>query len=198
MAAEARDRCTEAGFTIVEMLVSLALCALLALLMVQTIQATGLINRTVRRLDAQEETRLVREHLRRVFADRVGRRTNGRHAPFLGMPDHIAVMVQANRDAERATEARLEVGTLPSPGGLALIEISGPADAQGLPETLLDRIAGLHLRYFGAQDGDAGPRWAPTWTRRDRPPALVEVTVGFLPADPRRWPPLVLALGDGT
>lgn len=191
------DASREAGFTLVEMLVSLALCALIAVLALQAVQAIGQVNRTTRRLDAQEEVQLVREYLRRTLADRAGRRADGRHAPFLGLPDRLVATVQANRDVARGAELRLDLATLPAGDGLALVETSGPAEASGRPELLLDHVAGLRLRYFGSQGTDPTPRWAPNWARRDRPPALVEVTVAFPPSDPRVWPPLLLALGSG-
>jgi general secretion pathway protein J len=193
-----RSSMAQAGFTLVEMLVSLALCALVALLMLQTLQATGATSRTARRLAAQDEVQLVRDHLRRALADRAGRRADGRYAPFLGLPDRLVVTVQANRDIARGSEQRLAVAMVRDGDSLALVETSGPAEAPGRPDRLLDGVAGLHLRYFGAQGQDPVPRWATAWTRRDRPPALVEVTVAFPPADPRLWPPLVLPLGSGS
>ncbi|SFU48908.1 general secretion pathway protein J [Methylobacterium sp. 174MFSha1.1] len=196
MAAEARAG--EAGFTLVEVLVSLALCGLVALLTLQTFRATGLINRTARRLEAQGEVQLVREHLRRALADRAGRRPNGRHAPFQGEPGRLVATVQANRDLARGAEVLLVLEARPAGDGLTLVETSGPPEAPGPPEPLLDGVAGLRLRYFGPQGADPTPRWAPAWTRRDRPPALVEVIVAFPPDDPRFWPPLVLALGSGS
>ncbi|MGY2049048.1 hypothetical protein [Methylobacterium sp. JK268] len=183
---------------LVEMLVSLALCALVAVLTLQALQATGLLSRTARQLEAQEEVQLVREHLRRAFADRAGRRPNGRHAPFLGLPDRLVATLQANRDVARGSELQMSLGTAAGEDGLAFVETSGSAKTPGRPDLLLDRIAGLQLRYFGAQASDPMPRWASSWTRPDRPPVLVEVTVAFPPADGRRWPPLVLALGSGS
>lgn len=198
MANEIPSDAAEAGFTLVEMLVSLALCALVTLLMLQTLQATTVINRSARRLDAQEEVQLVRAHLRRALSDRAVRRSDGSHPPFLGLSDRLVVTVQPNRDAARGSEMRLDLRAMPTAEGLDLIEMSGPAVMPTAPESLLDRIAGLQLRYFGAQGADSLPRWASVWTRRDRPPALIEVTVTFPPADGRRWPPLVLAVGNGA
>jgi len=198
VANEIPSDAAEAGFTLVEMLVLLALCALVALLMLQTLQATTVINRSARRLDAQEEVQLVRAHLRRALSDGAVRRSDGSHAPFLGLSDRLVVTVQPDRDAARGSEMRLDLRAMPTAEGLDLIEISGPAVMPTAPESLLDRISGLQLRYFGAQGADSLPRWASVWTRRDRPPALIEVTVTFPPADGRRWPPLVLAVGNGA
>ena len=48
--------------------------ALTALLLIQSIQATGLVARNAKRLAAWEEVQLVRRPLRRAFADVVSRR----------------------------------------------------------------------------------------------------------------------------
>lgn len=198
MEAEASPGSAEAGFTLVEMLVSLALCALVALLLLQTLRATSAIDRSARRLAAQEEVHLVRAHLRRAFSERAVRRADGRHAPFLGRPDRLVMTIQADREAGRGAETRLDLGVVPTAEGLDLVETNGPAVLPGPPETLLQGVHALRMRYFGAQGTESVPRWAPAWTRKDRPPALIEVSVDFPPADGRRWPPLILAVGSGV
>lgn len=50
------------------------MAALIALLLIQSIQATGLVARNAKRLAAWEEVQLVRRPLRRAFADVVSRR----------------------------------------------------------------------------------------------------------------------------
>lgn len=198
MEADSSPGSAEAGFTLVEMLVSLALCALVALLMLQTLQATSVINRSARRLGAQEEVNLVRAHLRRAFSERAVRRADGRHAPFLGQPDRLIITIQPDREAGRGAETRLDLAVAPRAEGLDLVETNGPAVLPGSPETLLQGILALRMRYFGAQGKESVPRWAPAWTRKDRPPTLIEVTVDFPPADGRLWPPLILAVGSGV
>lgn len=198
VAADASPASAEAGFTLVETLVSLALCALVALLTLQTLQATAVINDSARRLGAQEEADLVRAHLRRAFSERAVRRASGRHAPFLGQPDRLVMTIQADREAGRGAETRLDLGVAPTSAGLDLVETNGPAALPGPPELLLKGIRALRVRYFGVQGQESVPRWAPAWTRKDRPPSLVEVTVDFPPADGRLWPPLILAIGSGV
>ncbi|MBE7243620.1 MAG: prepilin-type N-terminal cleavage/methylation domain-containing protein [Actinomycetospora chiangmaiensis] len=196
MVPDAPDNAGEAGFTLVEMLVSLALCGLVALLMLHTLRATAAITGSAHRLDAQEEVHLVRVHLRKVLSQVAGRRIDGRYPPFLGLPDRLVVAVQADPDVTRGAEARLDLGVAPGGDGLDLIEANGPASPPARPELLLGRIAALQLRYFGVQRKDPVPGWAPAWTRPDAPPALVEVSVAFPPGDGRSWPSLVLPVGS--
>lgn len=196
----------ESGFTLVEMLVSLALTALIGVLLIQSLRATGLINRNGQRLAAQEEVQLVRGHLRRTLADAVRRNGDGRRVTFLGQGDHLTAMIEANHEAERASRIQFDLMAATSPDGtsLGLVETARLVESRAAerPEVLLESIAGLSLRYFGvqAQPGSAEwqPRWATQWLRKDRLPSLVEVTVAFPASDSRRWPALILPLGAGS
>lgn len=197
----------EAGFTLVEMIVALAMTALIGLLLIQTLQATGLITRNAKRLAAQEEVQLVRGHLRSTLASAVRRRRDGARVPFLGQDGRLVATIGANGEAERVSEMQLDLAAAASPDGtgLALVEHTRTASSDegtAQSEVLLERIAGLRLRYFGVP-GQAGmpdwqPRWVTTWSRKDRLPVLVEVTVEFPVADSRRWPALILPLGAGS
>lgn len=196
----------ESGFTLVEMIVSLALMALIAMLLIQSLQATGLVTRSAQRLAAQEEVQLVRGHLRRTLANVVRRRRHGQRVPFLGQSGALTATIGANYEAERASEIQfgLSAAAKPDGTGFALVEdtrIASDAGTGPQREVLLEGITGLRLRYFGvlAQAGgsDWQPRWVTDWQRRDRLPTLVEVSVDFPAADRRRWPPLILPLGAG-
>jgi general secretion pathway protein J len=197
----------EAGFTLVEMVVSLAVTALIGLLLIQSLQTTGLITRNAKRLAAQEEVEHVRGHLRSTLAGVVRRHRDGQRVPFLGQDGRLMATIGANEEAERVAAMQLALAVAASPDGtgLALVEQTRTASSDAAAEqseVLLDRIVGLRLRYFGVP-GEAGvpdwqPRWVATWTRKDRLPVLVEVSVDFPAADSRRWPALVLPLGVGS
>ncbi|MFC6790072.1 type II secretion system protein J [Methylobacterium komagatae] len=143
----------EAGFTLVEMIVSLAVTALIALLLIQSLQATGLITRNAKRLAAQEEVQLVRGHLRRTLASVVRRRQDGSRIPFLGQDGQLMAIVGANREAERDTELQFGLSTVVTPDGSGLVLIENTRASNGAevapPDVLLDGVAGLRLRYFG-------------------------------------------------
>jgi general secretion pathway protein J len=74
---------------------------------------------------------------------------------------------------------------------------SGPAHAgEREPQKvlLLKSVAGVELRYFGSQSEEAPPSWSAQWSDPKKLPMLVSLSVHFPPNDPRRWPPLVVAL----
>ncbi|MER2268233.1 PulJ/GspJ family protein [Methylobacterium oxalidis] len=192
----------QSGFTLVEMLVSLALMALIAVLLVQALQATGIVAARAARIGAQEDVQVVREHLRRMLSEPAARRGDGTRAPFLGAPDRMVAVIAGNREAERGAELRVALALRPrADAGFDLVETRGLAygsEVPGEPELLLDRVAGLRLQFFGAADAAGQQRWQAGWARRDRNPALVEITVDFPPRDRRRWPPLVVPVGAGS
>lgn len=187
-----------AGFTLVEMLVSLALASLVGLLTVQALRATAEVSRTGRRLGAQEEVQIVRDHLRRMLAEAVRRRPDGAVVPFRGGPDRFVATIQADGASETGGEVVVVLAMSQADGPPALLETRGPTGAAGTAEILLEPVAGLGFRYFGPLGQAGTPQWQANWDRPDRTPSLLEVTVRFPPGDGRTWPPLVLPFGQGS
>jgi general secretion pathway protein J len=189
---------TCAGFTLVEMLVALALAALIGLMLAQALSLTGTIAGVSARYAAAEEVQAVRDHLRRTLGDLAGRRPDGTLPAFAGGPDGVSGLLAANRDVERDAEQRLDLRAVPGPGGLDLVEgrrpVRAPAGDAGAaaPERLLGGLASLDLRYFGSPAPRRPPEWLAAWTRRDASPDLVEIRIGFPAGDRRRWAPLLV------
>lgn len=198
-AADPRGR-RRAGFTLVEMLVSLALFSLISLLLIQAIGAAGMLSGLGGRLSTDTDLDIVRDHLRGSLARLAGRDTNGRRPPFLGEPERFTGTVLANRGTERGGAVRQSVWAIRrGDGTVDLVETRGVGPETGMrpPEVLVSRAAAVRLRYFGAALADPQPGWRPAWTRRDRPPTLIEISLDFPAGDRRRWPPLLVPLGVG-
>lgn len=186
------------GFTLVEMLVVLALVALIGVMLSQALSLTGTIAGVSARFADAEEVQAVRDHLRRTLGDFAGRRPDGTIPPFIGGPDGLAGILSANRDVERDAEQRFDLRSLPGAKGLDLVEDrlrvqTVAAEASGTaPERLLRGLESLNLRYFGSPGPKQPPQWLAAWSRRDTPPALVEIRIAFPPSDRRRWAPLLI------
>jgi hypothetical protein len=58
---------------------------------------------------------------------------------------------------------------------------------------LLDGVASLRLRYFGAPRAAEPAMWRESWSDANALPSAIEVTVAFRDGDPRHWPPLIVA-----
>lgn len=196
--AEVSPAPSEAGFTLVEMLVGLALAALIGVMLSQTLSMTGSIAGVSARLADDEAMQAVRDHLRRALGDVAGRRPDGFLPPLLGTAEGVSAILPANRDVDRAAEQRLDLRMVPGEAGFDLVESRGPVrgDADGsAPERLLGRLTGVELRYFGRPGPKLPPQWLADWSRRDAHPALVELHLTFPPSDRRRWAPLVISVG---
>ncbi|TXM72379.1 prepilin-type N-terminal cleavage/methylation domain-containing protein [Methylobacterium sp. WL12] len=199
---EARPEAGQAGFTLVEVVVCLALASLIGLLLVQTLQIASRASGVAGRVAAAEEVQSVRDHLRRTLGSLVRRRTDGRRPFFLGRPDGLAAVIAPDAAAERPAETQVTLaGTPRTDLRLDLVERRRLAEpgaevGAGDEEVLLAGVTGLSFRYFGVPTGNAPAVWLAQWTRPDRAPKLVEIRIAFDPSDRRRWPPFLVALGD--
>lgn len=59
--------------------------------------------------------------------------------------------------------------------------------------TLMQGVEAARLAYFGAVTPDDPPEWRDRWEDAVRLPELVRLTLQFPDGDPREWPPLIAA-----
>lgn len=194
----------QAGFTLVETLVCLALAGLIGVLLLNAVRIAGGASAAAARAAGAEEVQSVRDHLRRTLGSLAQNRPDGKRPTLRGGPDGLVAVLAPDQTLERPTEIAMTLAR--APGGLGAFDLlESRSEAEALPgqlaaprsEAILGRIAGLGLRYYGAPSRGAQPLWLPAWSRPDRPPLLVEIQVAFPPADHRRWPPLLIALDSG-
>lgn len=196
----AEDR--EAGFTLVEMLVCLALAALIGTLLVNAVRISGTASAAIARATASEEVQSVRDHLRRTLGSLARRRAEGARPALVGGPAALTAVIGPDRSVARPAERIVGLAAVArADGGYDLVERGAATEASSgaageRPEILLERVAGLAIRYFGAPAENGRPAWHAAWTAPDRQPTLIEIEVAFEAADRRRWPPLLVALGD--
>lgn len=189
---------SDAGFTLVEMLVSLALLGLAAVLMLEGLGSgqrlwAGEAARTVRGETieaAQAALRARIEQLRPVtrfdastaFADIDG---GERQLVFIAPP----------ADAERPAAVRRYRLTLSDRGEL-LLGSAAQVDAGGgvvySDQVLLRDVGGLDISYFGPDPAGGAAQWRSAWTRRATPPELVRIRLALGPGDRRVWPELIV------
>ncbi|KMO15583.1 prepilin-type N-terminal cleavage/methylation domain-containing protein [Methylobacterium platani] len=194
----------QAGFTLVETLVCLALAGLIGVLLLNAVRIAGGAATAAARAAGAEEVQSVRDHLRRTLGSLAQSRPDGSRPTLRGGPDGLVAALAPDQTLERPTELAVTLARVPGrAGAFDLREIRVEAEARpdrpAAPrsEAILGGIGGLVLRYYGAPTKGARPAWLPAWSRPDRPPLLVEIQVAFSPADRRRWPPLLIALDPG-
>jgi general secretion pathway protein J len=191
----------ESGFTLLELVVSLGLLALMTAFMAEGISLVRRGSTVLDRVEQEEGGRTVEAHLRRTLERAVpvfvsGEQDSEPKIVFSGEANRLAFVARA--------DGRLETG------GLVLVDFrveqSGDAfrfvterrpypsgAATGDPVHLLvGDLSALGFRYYGPPEPKADPTWSPRWTNPKALPDLVELTVARTAGRP--WPTLVFAI----
>lgn len=176
----------DGGFTIMELLVALAILALVVAMIPQALRMSGQATAMSARVERQDEIASVRQviesRLRGTLA-LVERDGSATALLFTGRPDAIRFVSPSP--------------TGPAGGGVYVYRIepavdagdSGAALVQSLYRSrrrpddpvwsrkLLPPGTRVSFRYFGTDTGAQAPGWTPAWRRRDALPQLIEVVV---------------------
>lgn len=198
-------KCGQAGFSLVEMLVTLAVTGFLAVLLLAGMaSASRLFGRTAagppdvgQIVDAHRRLRVVIAGLRPVMRlDGIEPSVNAQ-GDEAGFGFIAPPMDNAQPDAlwryrfQLTADGRLMLYHLPSLDQRPDIGDLGASGWQAVP--LLENVATLRVSYYGADPaGVGGRRWQTRWNRRPQPPDLVRVTLHFRQGDRRQWPDLVV------
>ena len=210
-AARRREAARAAGFTLVELLIALALLGLLSLAIFGELRFGTHAWSAVARVDQEAETigavqALLRLKLQTAYpmltrATDLSEAGGERHVDFDGARDALGFVSFLPDRAGPPVTARLTLRAEPTPDGDALRLVAawrpalGPGNDGAAPvgSVLLERIAALRFSYYGVPEGRTAPEWTDSWTQRRDLPQLVSVTVAFPDGDRRRWPELIVA-----
>ncbi len=179
-------RQSSGGFTLLELLIALAIFGLVVAILTSGVRFSGRAwDAQERHLDRQDDLAALQNSLRSLIA-------SGRD--FKGGPDSLEFVATMPRalnisglfDIELATvDERLVISWRP--------HLRPGATPQPMTQTELARgIAGLDLRYFVMDDKHQSGGWSGSLGAKQTP-KLVEVVVLLPEADQRSWPPLVIA-----
>ncbi|MGE5517927.1 MAG: prepilin-type N-terminal cleavage/methylation domain-containing protein [Bacteroidota bacterium] len=197
MRPQVDPRHRQAGFTLVEALVSLALVGMAGVLVVAGLGGThqvwtrsGTLSRNVETVEAAQA--LLRQRLESAVP--ATRYDGGPHADLDGQPTTLSFVAPPG-DAFGPGGPRKYVLRLTASGDLMLSSVG-----DGLPtplavrreEILLAGAQSLDLAYFGAAQPDSGRTWQRVWQKHSVPPQLIRIRVHFPPGDSRWWPELVV------
>lgn len=190
----------DAGFGLTETLVSLALLAILSLLILQGVGAGRNIWRGVAaRAETADAIQAAQAVLRGRFEKLFPATRYDAQQPYpnFGGTGYAMGFLAPPGQANGPASLRRYSLHVDAAGNLVL---SSTSDLLGLypedhgvrasDEVLLRGVRTLAISYF---DGSAGSgTWRAAWNRRPDLPALVRVQVAFAPGDTRWWPPLIM------
>jgi general secretion pathway protein J len=194
----------EAGFTLVELLVSLAILSLCATLLLGGLASASIVARQTRSAErANAEVAAAQILLRaRIEAMRPVRRLDaGEPEIDANGGQRVFDFVGPPQDSESGSGLRLYRLTLTAPGDLILyqspelasgVERAAPSLQGWRPTTLLQGAASLAIGYFGVTKADPARRWRTNWGQNSAMPDAIRIRVGFPEGDRRVWPELVV------
>lgn len=171
----------EAGTTLVELLVAVALLSLLALFALQGVAALRAVAPVTARIVGAEERAAVAAHLRRSLSEVVARAPDGAALPFEGNSDALRFLAPADPLLEGGGLVRVTLrAEADGAGVLALVErrepLGRPAAPPPEPVVLLRPVGALRLSYADASGGET--RWLDRWEEAGRGlPALARLRV---------------------
>lgn len=197
------------GFTLVELLVSLAIFALISILISGGFRfGLRTWENGTDRIDRMSQVGMVQDLMRRELAvatlPRAERRDGRDREPavFVGAQTSIRFVGTLPIHNDGGQNYAIEVRTYPSRGNRALFlrwrsvgsDTAGVVGGeQGEANLLLDQVAGVEFSYFGQYDRNRPAEWVREWVDPSSLPQLVRIRVIFPPGDARSWPDLIVA-----
>jgi len=192
---------SQSGFTLLELLVSLAILAMAAVTVAAGLSGANRFwergtqrqqaGRTVEAAEAVLRQRLEQIDPATLFSGAAAQ------TDFSGTVDTLRFLAPPPASFGVGALRRNTV-SLAADGTLLLSSTSDVLRRTGLPtrdESLLRGVQSLTFAYFGAGPPDGVPRWRDSWRMRQTLPALIRIRVRFPSDDPRWWPDLIVAPG---
>lgn len=198
-------RGSEAGFTLVEVLVSLVLLAFLTTIVFQGLRfSTRAWTSAVRKSDAAASSDAARTVLRQAitmaYPDFASDNIADRTIAFEGTSTVLTLVTPLPAAIDAGVLADEQFLVVPARDGNALVmrwQLHLPASDAAAPlpieqVTLLDQAAPVRFSYFGPPAPRQPSAWLDRWTGRASLPELVRVQFGPSASGAPRWPDLVV------
>jgi general secretion pathway protein J len=195
------------GFTLIEMLVALALVSLMSVAMIEAYRFSQRTLAQTTRVDAAVHDvagaqRLLRRVIEQAYPYEIA--AGEAHGAVYGLSGkNAAFEVSAPAPAQagglgfyRYRVSLNAKGALEVQWGIDRNGTAAPQGTQPQSEEILPRIESLRVEYLELierSNGQIEPQWHETWVDKAAPPALVRIRVKFPEGDRRLWPELIVA-----
>ena len=190
-----RQTVRRSGFTLVEVLIALALTGIVALLMLEGMRfAVAGLARVSDRAERLDTRQSIDALLRRALGSTLAAPLRPGVPGFVGGPESVRALTLAEDSGAGLYRVTLAVAT--SGGHQQLVFTRRRFGALGALETertvLVRRLRHLRIDYFGSAQPDEPPRWHARWDGSRAPPLLVRVAIDT--GDGEARPPLIVRL----
>jgi prepilin-type N-terminal cleavage/methylation domain-containing protein len=191
------------GFTLVELLVAMAITGLIGLALLGSVRYAGLMTDRVQIADQTvDDVQVAQQFLRSALAGAYPRfnPTVAAASPdpaFIGRTGFLQFLAPAPAVMGGAGFAEFTVRVVPDRGGYGLRisvrhELEAPDAGAGRNSVLVTGVAHAKFSYFGILAGTQNAAWTGEWQGQSHLPQLIRIHLDFL--DRRRvWPDLVVA-----
>lgn len=189
-------RSAQSGFTLLELLVSLAILSMIGLLLAGTIQTGSLIWQRTQKLPDQNTQTILRGKLRTWIERAVPTTRLDLRQEFQGQTNQFSFVTSEDLPIEQAGEfSRITPRVSSAEGGDALnvvIEIVNEAGDVRYSEErrLLSDTGAIEISYF-LNEGSGQGEWMNTWSDPDRLPDLISIRADRAAS----WPPFIVKPG---
>lgn len=198
---------SDAGFTLIEMLVALALASVSVGILAGSVRSSRTVMAFIERNTAASAIVPAQSYLRLALAQAIPAQaspasTSNRTPVLIGEPDRISFNTFYAPRGQIAGLYQVEVRLEPVGGralnGFDLIAIqtllrSARSVAPDVPlptrkSTLASNVQAVSIRYFGIDDQDPENwQWLQSWSSVERLPRLVQISVTFTKDQNRIW-----------
>jgi len=188
------------GFTLIEVLVALALMSLIGTILIESLRMGGHTWRHVTRKVAniEEITRaqeFLRQRLGTIYPPQPVTDLNSASESFVGEAQKLEFSSPAPASSDEAL-VRYQLGLSSSnPENVEIryrregTELFSPQAGSWSTEPLIAHASGLSIQFWEDSTSSSG-RWVAHWADAAKLPRLIRIDVRFAPNDSRRWPPL--------
>jgi general secretion pathway protein J len=194
----------EAGFTLVELLVALALFGLLSLALFGSVRVgMAAWTRGTARVDQVDQSLHVQSLLRRLIEESyplfLPDESTGGRLDFAGTSRSLNLLAPTPIALGSGGRSRLNLAVERRAGSVDLLltsalELAWPERGpQPIATVLLAGADDVEFAYFGMQRSNRAAAWHNSWSGQSALPALVRIRVRFAAGDSRIWPELLIA-----
>jgi general secretion pathway protein J len=191
---------TENGFTLIELIVAVALLGMLTMTLFAGIgfgtrawNAAQHESATLTRISLAQIA--LNDLLERSFPLMIRSVAENARVDFNGTANSIAFLIPAPVEIAPGGLARVTLTLEPHDAGFVLIYTAEPERAVGAPSlrrVLLRDIDTMAFSYFGADDKDQPAKWESTWQNRAHLPKLIRIQGTLMRMARATWPVLTV------